>query len=285
MPVGQLLCEGADQGPDATLLNALIGSQRVRIKPIGAKYGLGERIVAMRELQNSPITIAAIRDCDFDFDPPAEDTPGVWYIAPNNQRVWLGWHWARVELENYLVDPMVVARTLGLNADQIARYREGFAVAAATLADYTAARYTLSRSRLRGGLMVNRWGVSAGLKDHVLPPQLDAAACEAGIAACLMRYRERLPAEPQVMTTYEQARIMYSSVGPRGQRPEIYSSGKDLLCMLSPTLGNIGLGEPGAFRRRMLNAIQNSLEPIWDWLPEWQALHRLLQSDVTNAGP
>lgn len=285
MPVSRLLCEGVESGSDAILLTALIGSLRVTIRPVGAKYGLGERILAMREVQSSPITIAAIRDCDFDFDPPDENMPGVWQIAPNNQRVWLGWHWTRVELENYLIDPIVVAHALSLDPEQIARYREGLAAAVAHLADYTAARYTLSRSRSRGAPMANRWGVSAGLKDHVLPPQLDDVACRAGLAECLMRYRERLPDEPQVLATYEQARMIYNPVGPRGQRPEIYYSGKDLLCVLGPTLGRMGLGEPGTFRRRMLNAIHNSIEPVWDWLPEWQALHRLLQSDLTNAGP
>lgn len=284
MPVGLLLCEGVPQGPDVRLLSALIGDLRVTVLPAGDKYGLPNRVLARREVQGVSSIVAAIRDCDFDLDPPAEGIPGIWHIRPNNQPIWTGWHWERVEIENYLADPVVVANALNMSADGAAAYREAFAEAAEGLADYTAARYALSRSR-RWKRLENRWGVAAGLKDHLIPAQRDNVACRAGMLLCLNQYRDLFPSDVDLLERYEQALILYGAAGPRGRQPEVYYSGKDLVCALGPALAQMGLGEPGKVRERILGGIERSLDPVWEWLPEWRELRRLLQAVATHHGP
>jgi hypothetical protein len=213
----------------------------------------------------------------FDLDSPTEGKPGDWFTRPNNQPIRIGWHWERVEVENYLIDPVVVTNTLKLSTDTAAAYQEAFAVAAESLADYTAARYALSRSRARWTRLENRWGESAGLKNHNFPTQHDHLSCRAGILDCLTQYLQHLPSESAVFERYEQARIDYAPAGLRGKQPEVYYAGKDLLCALGPALSKLNFGNPGKFRELMLSNIESSHEPVWEWLPEWRELRRYLQ--------
>lgn len=278
MPVGMLLCEGVAQGPDGRLLSALIGDLRITVRPAGDKHGLANRVIAWQEMPGSSTAVAAIRDCDFDFDPRAAGMPGDWVIRPNNQPIRAGWHWERVEVENYLIDPLIVVNAIKLDADAAVAYREAFAVAAEGLADYTAARYALSRSRPRWLRLENRWGESAGLRDHLIPAQRDNTACRSGMLDCLAQFLHHLPSNTAVLERYEQACLEYAPTGSRGKQPEVYYSGKDLLCALGPALERMGLGHPGKFRELMLSRIENSSELVWEWLPEWRELRRLLQS-------
>jgi hypothetical protein len=284
VPVGLLLCEGVSQGPDVQLLSALIGDLRITVLPAGDKHGLANRVLARREVLATSASVAAICDSDFDVDLYSAGSPGDWVIRPNNQPIRIGWYWERVEVENYLVDPLVVVNAMKLGAHDAEVYREAFAAAAESLSDYTAARYALSRSRPRWVRLENRWGESAGLKDHPFPNQRDDTACRSGMLACLSQYAEHIPSEPTMLERYEQARIEYAPVGSRGKQPEIYYSGKDMLCALSPALSRLNFGSPGKFRERMLSRIESSPEPVWEWLPEWRELRRLLQSGVESDG-
>ncbi len=56
-----------------------------------------------------------LKDGDFDRDWQApSDQPRPWTKQLGSRRVErIGWTWARKEIENYLIDPEVVARALG----------------------------------------------------------------------------------------------------------------------------------------------------------------------------
>lgn len=287
MPVGMLLCEGVDGGLDARLLSA-IASGVSGIRPAGSKYYLATSVSAYRDAkrQESGATrvVAAIRDCDFDIDRLEDDCPKTWAVSPNNQRIWIGWSWRRVEVENYLIDPTVVAKALQLSDDDAAFYQTALNQAATSLADYTAARYALSRSRQHGGPLENHWGDSAGLKDHVVPKLRDDEACREGITHCVARFDGNKTAAESVIARYEMARRDYAQDGARGQQPHIYYSGKDLLCALRPALAEKKWGEPGDFKKRVLLEIQRSQQTVWEWLAEWGELRRKLKDVTSNNG-
>src|SRR5262249_50855238 len=124
MPVTVLLCEGARDSPDARVLNKLHAGYGT-VQPIGSKFGMDSYILARREASPTA-AVMGLRDGDFyrDWDAPS-DQPVPWSKQrPGGQMERLGWSWARTEMENYLIDPEVVARALGPKAPPPDRYRE-----------------------------------------------------------------------------------------------------------------------------------------------------------------
>ena len=82
--------------------------------PIGSKHAMDAQVLVRREV--SPrTTVVGLKDADFDRDwnAPA-DRPEAWTKRLPGARIErIGWCWARKEIENYLIDPVVVARALG----------------------------------------------------------------------------------------------------------------------------------------------------------------------------
>src|SRR5262245_8301120 len=141
MSVNVLYCEGVTKSPDIRVLGALLAGICV-IEPLGSKYGFGEKIRFSRDIRTQAV-VAGIRDLDDDDTLPT-DAPRPWRI--NDGTVWLGWYWERATIENYLIDPIVVDRALGSKAPLLDDYRTALQEAAASIADYTAARTALSCS-------------------------------------------------------------------------------------------------------------------------------------------
>lgn len=117
MPVSVLLCEGGPNSPDLRVLSKLLIGL-CQIRDSGGKYGMGDRIITWREARakgNSLDICCGILDGDFISD---------WEIPKNEPRRWesidkkihFGWRWERKEIENYLIDPVVVEKSLGNNS-------------------------------------------------------------------------------------------------------------------------------------------------------------------------
>jgi hypothetical protein len=171
MPVIVLLCEGARDSPDARVLNKLLAGY-CTVQPVGSKFGMDAFILARRDVSPTAM-VMGLKDGDFDreWDAPA-DRPEPWLKRrAGGQTDHLGWSWARTEIENYLIDPEVVARALGPKAPPPDRYREILDGAARDISDYTAARVALSRCRLTVKQLPNHWGKRRGSDKHSgLPP-------------------------------------------------------------------------------------------------------------------
>lgn len=196
MPVSILFCEGGSGSPDVRVLRSILRGLPIQVKPQGPKYGLGAYIRAYRAAVGS-VTIASIRDSDFDRDhvPPHGQTR-AWRVE--DDRIWLGWYWERAEIESYLLDPILVERVLDPDRLSLDAYRSALTAAATQLADYTAARAALARSRGRFQPLPNTWGVASGIRDHVLPIACTAAECRVEIERIVIEHQTRLQANDVV---------------------------------------------------------------------------------------
>lgn len=253
------------------------------VRPSGGKYGLGDRVRARREITGGAV-VAAIRDRDLEveFTPP-QASPRQWLVEGG--KVWLGWYWERVDLEAYLVDPRVVALSLGEQLIQTAGYTQALERAADSIAVYTAARTALSLSRRRFQPLANRWGPQGGRFRHSVPEERQATACRTQVQAILQRQSEDLSVrEEEVLSRFDALTIECSSGGCRHENFLTYFSAKELLSAMSRELPALGLEGPYAFREAVISAIERAPE-VWRWLPEWSRLRDQVREIQTNDGP
>lgn len=279
MPVSMLFCEGAGGGPDIRVLRSILLGINLVIEPSGPKYGLGARIRAYREAIGDSI-IAGIRDSDFDRDHiPPTGSLREWRVE--NDLVWLGWYWERVEIENYLIDPIVVEQALGASTLDMNTYRMALQASAESVVEYMAARMALSRSRIQFSPLPNHWGEAGGLKGHSFPTYRNEIACRSQISIIVADYAQRIQ-EAEVLERFDAMLVYHRPGGSHFQHPEICFSGKDLLCGMRTALEGMGFASPGVFRERVLKGIETSSEDVWTWLPEWNELRNQIINTSSN---
>ena len=185
----------------------------------------------------------------------------------------IGWSWARTEIENYLIDPEVVARTLGPKAPPSEGYREILDRAARDISDYTAARVALSHCRLTVKQLPNRWGKPRGSDKHAFPEILTRSACRQEIKRIVRRQTQgALPEPRQVVAEFRRLLPLHGTTGKRRAHSLYAYAGKDLLIQMDGDLRQVGFGDFGDFRERILTGIDSTPDDIADWLPEWAAL-------------
>jgi hypothetical protein len=273
MPVTVLLCEGARDSPDARVLNKLLAGY-CTVQPIGSKFGMDSYILARRDASPTA-TVMGLKDGDFyrEWVAPV-DRPEPWSKQrPGGQTDRLGWSWARTEIENYLIDPEVVARALGPKAPPPERYREMLARAAQHLSDYTAARVALSRCRLTVRQLPNRWGKHRGSDRHPFPENLTRSACRRQIKRIVRSQTQgTLPEPRQVVAEFRRLLPLHDTNGIRRTHFLHTYAGKDLLIQMDGDLRQTGFGDFGDFRERILTGIDSTPDDIADWQPEWAAL-------------
>jgi len=277
MPVNLLYCEGGQKSPDIRVLAAILAGVCV-LKPGGSKYGLGQGIQFAR-MTSPGVLIAGLRDRDFD---DADDTlpvcaPRQWLVDNNSLR--LGWLWERIEIENYLIDPEVVTRALGIRTPNAQSYNAILQESAESIADYTAARMALSRSRMRFNPLQNAWGSQRGISDHRFPDQRAEADCRAAICDILASHEatQTVPVE-NVLDRFDALLPAHRPGGGRFAHFLTFFSGKDLLLGMQDHLIQLGLGTPGQFRERILKGIEQAQDDVWNWLPEWKQLRIMVQT-------
>lgn len=281
MPVSKLLCEGVAGSPDIRVLRSITLGITLNIEPSGSKYGLGTKTRTYREIIGGSV-IAGIRDSDFDRDHiPPTGQPREWRIENNS--LWLGWYWERSEIESYLIDPIVVAHSLGANSPDMDVYRAALQTSAESLAEYTAARVALSRSRGRALPLPNSWGESAGLDEHRLPINRTELDCRNQTTAIVADYAQRIQ-ESEVLERFDMVLPDCLPGGIRLQYAMNCFSGKDLLCGMRVALEGMGFPSLRVFRERILNGIETSSEDVWTWLPEWDMLRNQIMSITSNQG-
>jgi hypothetical protein len=246
------------------------------VDPVGGKYGFGNHIRLARAVYKSE-AIAGLRDRDFDDeDTSITNAPREWHVEGG--ALWLGWYWERNSIENYLIDPVVVERALGAKAPPASDYRSALQTSAESLADYTAARLALSRSRLRFSPLENSWGQERGHDRHRLPDKRAEVDCRAAIHEIVSRHQAgQIIHAPEVVTRFESALPSCRPGGIRFQNFHVHFSGKDLLYGMEAALAQLGFASLGEFRERILKGIEGSTDNVWTWLPEWSRLRELVR--------
>jgi len=278
MSVNILYCEGGRKSFDIRVISKILEDTSCTVETMGSKYGFENRVILARKLQSRSV-IAGLKDRDFDpDDSPPKFRISEWFFQDNQERVQIGWCWERKEIENYLIDPEVVRRSLGKKAPPPDEYCEALEQSAEAIADYTAARIALSLSRLPRLLPLNNnWGTKQwGI---IFPESLSETDCRQQISRIVGDYeREQIIQQTTVLNKFEE---MLPSCRPGGVRFKnqnylTFFAGKDLLCGMQEALRDLGLGKPSDFRERILVGISNSPENVWEWLPEWAELQKLI---------
>src|SRR5258708_6318678 len=138
MPVSTLLVEGT---LDVAVLTAVLSGAGVVIVPGGSKYGLPPQ--ARNRRQAVPEQVSSyLRDRDFHSDPPTDASEPI--VDRLHDGHVLGWRWCRHEIENYLIDPELVAVASGWDKDQ---YRAQLVSAACRIRHYQIARWVIGNVR------------------------------------------------------------------------------------------------------------------------------------------
>jgi hypothetical protein len=275
MPVALLLCEGIASSPDTRVLGKLLAG-RCEVRPFGSKYGMGSVVKGAREAIGRD-TVFGILDGNFPDDwcqPTGKPRP--WAVSDG---IALGWRWERKEIENYLIDPAVVASALGSAAPQPSRYVAALGAARDRLTFYQAARAALSGHRRRFAPLPSSFGRHRGRDAHPLPDDTSEPACRRGIRECVEDYS----AEQSV--TVEQVGAAFDTLKPQfvvgGARYDHYLAafaGKDILWAMDADLRGFGFDGALPFREKVLVGIQSSADDIGAWLPEWKALQEAVDS-------
>lgn len=270
MPVNVLFCEGGPGSPDIRVLNKLLAGRCGQIRPEGGKYGMGNCIKAHREALGQALVLGLL-DGDFRSAPgDPTDEPQVWMASDKTR---LGWRWERKEIENYLIDPAVVAKSLGDQAPEPGKYQQALESARDKIALYQAARTALSAERPRFKPLSSSFGTGRGKSKYRLPDDLTETGCRAGIQASVADHQAtQLVGLDAVVERFDALRPEFAPGGRRYEHFLCYFAGKDLALAAEEDLKAFGFQGGNAFLAKVIQEIARSTDDIGTWLPEWAAL-------------
>lgn len=270
MPVAVLLVEGS---LDAQLLGAVLAGEPA-IKQCGSKNSLSPR--ARTERRENRVNAAYLRDRDFDYDPPESDVSPI--VDSEDGGTPLGWRWCRLETENYLLEPSVVAEATGCGQ---ADFEEALVTAARSIRFYQAARWAIGTARRQLPPNYELRTRPDGLNEFELPEALDENSSRSWTHAHVAAYRDRIvPAlNPENVIGVLQSHFLRFDLEFTASVPNVllWFSGKDLLAALTQWLADKAEMHPGGFRARVRDWIRSNPERTLSHLPEWAALVRTLR--------
>jgi hypothetical protein len=260
---------------DAQVLRPLLAGVATVRSARSSKHALVPRVRAEREKLPGPPTVFCVRDRDFDFDVP-EDGP----IPLTDHTGVLGWYWCRHEIENYLLEPDLVATTYDLDRDDVV---QRLTAAALRIREYQAARWAVgvSRRSLPPNYHYRTRPLQLASADLRLPGDLSwkasrtwalkeassfaaivrLALCRKEMSARLTAYRGRFDA-----AFCESAEAVLA-----------WFSGKDLLTATGEWLTPLGPRAPGQLRRDLGERLASlPWQEIASLFPEWRTLRERL---------
>lgn len=277
MPVGQLLVEGK---LDFELWRPICGG-RPRVSPfLSGKHALKPRTRTAR--QEGKQDVYYLRDRDFDFDPPQDCSRPV--TETDRSGAILGWHWCRHEIENYLLEPRLVAAALGLSAVECGVL---LCAAATEICFYQAARWAVgvARRSLPPNYELRTRPEEVGDNDYRLPKELSAQGTAAWAmqvtADFCQRASDRLAAG-RIQTSLHsfQARFCEKFCSDPNQ-VLLWFSGKDLFAALgNPDVMRCAV-PPGISWPILRDWVTANSDQTLQLLLEWAAL----RDNLRAAGP
>lgn len=262
-----LYCEGAENSPDVRLLGLLLGDVVGEIVPWGGKDGLPAMVNRGRR-KGQPV--CALIDGDFPRDPDVwahSDEACVWEQGKEaKSKVQLGWRWRRKEVENYLLDPVVLAGAFGWSADQTNDYRAVLERVFDDIAVHTAARMALTACAPKR----NRLDTNINLG-------LDHAAVRATLESLAKAHDDEAKVDADKLIRWFDALMPRCQQGPFRQHAVSAFAGKNVLALLQNTPGvkkidpNLKVGKN--LYSPLISALESKGPAVIDWLPEWRSLH------------
>lgn len=273
MPVNVLLCEGGPGSPDVRVLGKLLAGL-CEVKPEGGKYGMGQKIIAKRDAIGN--VVSGLLDGDF-LESWVSPTgcPRNW---TSGNGISFGWRWERKEVENYLIDPDIVAKALGPQAPNHSLYILALHQARDQIAYYQAARTSLSVNRKRFDDLPSCFGPERGKEKHLFPNQLCTTSCEEGIKKTVINHQNVQIVElDEVLTSYKNYIPEFIKNGTRHKEYLYAFAGKDLFWAMEVWFKQNNFHGAWAFREKVLIGIQQTTEDISSWVPEWEKLLQMIK--------
>lgn len=278
MPVTRLFVEGE---LDAQLLAPLFAGRPVVQALKGSKHALAPRTLEERAKDKTDqARCYYLRDRDFDYEPPEEITTPV--VDREHEGRILGWRWARHEIENYMLEPALVAQCLGVSRDD---YVQALSEAAMRIRFYEAARWAIGLARARlpqpYRLQTHHPRRRAGAEFY-LPDALDDQATARWLLDHVSQYRGAVDAALDADAVREayrcHVRRFTDAFLANAHNVLAWFSGKDLMKALAPWLPAQGIDAPGAFRNKLRDWMRENPSSIVQMLPEWNELRRILRT-------
>lgn len=269
MPVNLLLVEG---NLESEVLNPILKGSPV-LRQGGSKNSLKPR--AVTERRENKVNAGYLRDRDFDFDPPADTSTPT--IDGRDGSTLFGWRWCRHEIENYLIEPSLVAEAISI---QTADFEQVLRDVATEIRSYQAARWTVGCVRRSLPPHYDLKTRPAGLNDIDLPADLGDAATQTWASTSVESHRLPITAatDPEtVRASFDQFVVRFDEAFISNLSNVLLCfSGKDLLAAMRGWLNSMGYANPGEFRAAIRDWIIANPERTLELLPEWKALTELV---------
>lgn len=271
MPVSTLYVEGSLDVSLMSSVTSTLAEGAPVISSGGSKGSLAPKVAEARKKQ---IEACYLRDRDFDTDPPVDlSAPTVDRVS---QGTVLGWRWCRHEIENYLLEPDLVARATGWRRVDFER---SLLHAARSLRYYTAARWAVGTARRALPPLYELCTRPPDLTNEIKVPQdLSEQASRDWASRHVGEFREKVQrelADTMIASTFERCLPrMDAAVEPGAVL--LWHAGKDLLAALEPEIVRNKLGNPVVFRNAIRDWIIAHPAQALAMLPEWAAFLRLL---------
>lgn len=278
MPVATLLVEGK---LDIEILSAVLAGQPL-VERRGSKTSLAPQ--ARSRSGDSGTPVAYIRDRDFDYEPPDDLTvPVVDRFRQGNEGEALGWHWCRHEIENYLLEPDIVAAATGCDRDQ---YIESLVAAARQVRWYEISRWVIGTARRALPPNYDLTTRPADVRDGRVPGDLTKDCVLEWMTTHISEFADRVnrSLRPDAVESQLEQRAEQLSDELLSDSSEIllWCSGKDLMAVLGPWLQNIGIQSPGVFQNRLRDWMTLNTQQVSDLLPEWKRFVELLRTQAVD---
>jgi len=289
MPVAELYVEGK---LDSELLNPVLAGNPAISPAFHGKDDL-PHVVRRRRRDDerrspSPPPSAGrsypcfIRDRDFDYEPPSSQAQPE-EDRPDSSHPPLGWHWCRTEIENYMLDPHVIAHMPGFDVDA---FQAALADAARDIRYYQAARWAVNQRRaaVRGvGSPRNRPRALTG--EFALPGDLSEAGCLSWatrhVADCRKELSDALD-DDELASAFEAHKSRFDDAFLDSvANVLLWFSGKDLFAALEGWLaasGPPGYGSAGTLRDRVARWMRGHPDDVVVALPEWRGFRDMLRA-------
>jgi len=270
MPVNVLLVEG---DLDAQLLGAVYRGL-LTIEIGGPKNSLAPQVIRRRQKNDG---VCYIRDRDFDFEPPNCTHQPSEDRSRNGQP--LGWRWCRHAIENYLLEPALVAEVTGW---EISRFSDALCAAARRIRHYEVSRWVIGQARRGLPPHHDLKTQPDGLKEIAVPDDLSETASLAWARRQITDFKQQIDVklgDESVGASIEKYRaLLTDEFLSKSDQVLLWCSGKDLFASLADWLRSEGRNTPGDFRAELRDWVRKNSEQALELLPEWRGFKEMLDA-------